>query len=135
MLPVRKDISGRHIIRKEPDLYLLRNELHGHIIIDAVNRDGGIPVNPADNTVHEAFVQPGFGLGGLYLHAGAAISFQWNFPDPGVIGCIVGPDIVCQKTIEGFQGMNRIQIKGIKPGFLQGSPLPFNFGLVMYIFT
>lgn len=117
MSPFIKDVCGRHIIRQETDLHFGSNELHGHIIINPVNRDRGIPVDPADNPVHEAFVQPGPGFWHPGLHTGAAVPFQRDLPDPGVEGCIIGADIVCKEAVKFLQGMDGIQIKGIKPGF------------------
>ena len=118
MFPFIKDICGGHIVWKETDLHFGSNELHGHIIINTVNGDRGIPVDSADNPVHEAFVQPGPGFRHLCLHTGAAVPLQRDFPDPGVEGGIIGADIVCKEAVKVLQGMDGIQVKGIKPGFL-----------------
>ncbi len=117
MFPFIKDVCGGHIIRQETDLHFGSDELHGHIIRNTVNRDRGIPVDPADNPVHEAFVQPGPGFWHPYLHTGAAVPLQRDLPDPGVEGGIIGADIVCKEAVKFQQGMDGIQVKGIKPGF------------------
>ncbi len=117
MFPFIKDVCGRHIIRKETDLHLGGNELRGYIIINTVNGDRGIPVDPAGNPVHEAFVQPGPGFWHFYLHTGAAVPFQRDLPDSGVEGCVIGTDIVRKETVEFFQGMDGLQIQRIKPCF------------------
>ena len=118
MSPFIKDVCTGHIIRKETDLHFGSDELHGHIIINPVNRGRGIPVDPADNPVHEAFVQPGPGFWHPCLHTGAAVAFQRDFPDPRVERGIIGADIVREEAVEFLQGMDGIQVKGIKPGFL-----------------
>lgn len=93
MLPFVKDVGGGHIIRQETDLHFGGDELHGNIVIRPVDRDSGIPVDPAGHTVHKTFVQPCLGSRHLYLHAGAAVPFQWDIPDPGMVRGIMAADI------------------------------------------
>jgi len=127
MFPFIEDVGGGHIVRQETDLHFGRDELHGHIIIHPVNGYGCVPVDPAGNAVHEAFIQPGTGLGHACLHAGAAVPLQRDFPDAGMVSSIIGTDIIPEKPLEFFQGMDSVQVQGIKPGFLQGPPLAFDF--------
>jgi hypothetical protein len=117
MFPFVKDVCGRHIIWEKTDLYFGSNELHGHIIIDPVNGDRRILIDPAENPVHEAFIQPGSGLRFFDLRTGIAVPFQRDLPDPRVVGSIIGTDVVCKKAVKLLQRMNSFQIQSVKPGF------------------
>lgn len=57
-LSVKKDEGGIHVIRKETDINLSGDELHGDIIADLINRYGGILADLSGDSVEETFIKP-----------------------------------------------------------------------------
>lgn len=127
MLPLIEDKGGRHIIRQETDLYFRINELHRHIVGYFVDGHSCILFYFTGDTVQEAFIQPFPGL----WHADGRTCLQVPFHRcgayAGMEGGIVGTDVIPQEFIELCKGVDRIQVKPIKPGFLECSELTFDF--------
>ncbi len=58
MLAIKENVGRIHVIRKKTYLDFCRDELHGDIKADLVNRYGGILSYFAGDAVKEAFIEP-----------------------------------------------------------------------------
>ena len=100
LLIIKQDVGRSHIIRKIADIHLCRDELHGNIIADPVNSDGGILAYLTGDTVVKTVIQP---LSGLWLSGmvfGSPIAFQRDSVNAPVEGGILGAHVVFEHSVE-----------------------------------
>ena len=58
LLIIQQDVGRSHVIREIADIHLCRDELHGNIIADLVNGNGGILAYLTGDTVIKTVIQP-----------------------------------------------------------------------------
>ena len=58
LLVIKEDVGRSHVVRKIADIHFCSDELHGDIIADLVDGDGGILADFACDTVVKTVVQP-----------------------------------------------------------------------------
>lgn len=83
-----EDIGRIHVIGKIADIDFRRNELHGDIIADAVNGNGGVLTDFAGNTVIKTVIQPFTGKRFSGMLFGSFITFQGDTIDAAVEGVL-----------------------------------------------
>jgi len=118
MLALIEYVSLIHLIREIANLYLHGNELHGGIIVAFIDAYSGIVVNPAQLTVHEAFIQPFLAFGFSDTIQITYIAIDGLLIGGAVNSGIMFTDIICPFAVEFLNGMNLLDIKPIKPAFL-----------------
>ena len=58
LLFIKQDVGRSHVIQKTADICLCGDELHGNIITDFINGNGGILVHFTGNAVVKTVIQP-----------------------------------------------------------------------------
>ena len=58
LLIFKQNESRVHVIREISDIHFGRDKLHGHIIADLVDGNGGVLANLTGNTVLKTLLQP-----------------------------------------------------------------------------
>ena len=115
------------MVRQVAYVHLHADELRRGIIPYAVNRNAGIVVDLARDTVGKAFIQP-FGRPWdadmvFSTHEAVDRSLACTGMDSGVVPA----DVIGEQGIELFQRMDSRDIKGRQPAAAEGPEVPFYF--------
>lgn len=129
LLIIKEDVGRSHVIREIADIHLCRDELHGNIIADRVNGNGGILTDLAGDTVVKAVIQPlpGLWLSGMVFRS--PIAFQRNAINAPVEGGVVRAHVIPEHRVELRQRSNGTDVKGVEPAFLERTEMTFHLAL------
>ena len=126
LLIISQDIGGSHVIRKIADIHFCGDKLHGDIIADRVNGNGGILPDFACDTVVKTVFQPLCRLRLPGMIPGSLKTFQGSGINAPVEGSVVRAHVIPEHSVELRQGSNGTDVKGIKPALLQGAEMAFH---------
>ena len=129
LLTIFEDIGTVHVIRKIPDIDLCGDELHGDVVRDVVDTDGGIPADLAGNAVIEAFLEPFARLRLPGMVGRLKIPVHRSGIDAAVEGGVVGTHVVPEHAVELIQRGYTREVQRIEPPLLEGSEMAFHLAL------
>ena len=89
-----------HVIRKIADIHFCRDELHGNIIADFIDSNGGILADFACDAVVKTVIEPLSGLRFSGMILGVLIALQRDPVNAPVEGGIVGTHVVFEHSVE-----------------------------------
>lgn len=127
LLIISQDIGGSHVIRKIAYIHLCRDELHGNIIADRVDGNGGILPDFAGDTVVKTVLQPLCRLRSPGMILRSLKTLQGSGTNAPVEGSVIGTHVIPEHRVELRQGSDGTDVKGVKPAFLQGAEMAFHF--------
>ena len=117
---VSRDDSRIEVVRPEEDLDLFTvRDLHGDVIADLINGDGGILPYLADDCVEEVLIQPFTGLRMADRSLCSFVAFKGEHADSGVEAGVVIPHVAAELFIKLTEGTDSIEIEPVDEGFLQ----------------
>lgn len=100
LFTLKQDVGRGHVVRKITDIHFCGDELHGNIIADPVNGDGGILTNLACDAVVKTVIQPLPGLGLARMVFGSLIAFQRDSVNAPVEGGVVVTHVIFEHFVE-----------------------------------
>lgn len=129
LLIISQDVGGSHVIRKIAYIHLCGDELHGNIIADRVDGNGGILPDFAGDTVVKTVLQPLCRLRSPGMILRSLKTLQGSGTNAPVEGSVIGTHVIPEHRVELRQRSNGTDVKGVKPALLQGAEMAFHFAL------
>ena len=100
LFTIKEDVGRSHVIRKIADIHFCRDKLHGNIITDFIDGNGGILADLARDAVVKTVIEPLSGLRLSGMIHGVLIALQRDCVNASVKGGVVGTHVVFEHSVE-----------------------------------